>query len=81
MLILGQQGAQWSEDTPFVELTGGLRCPGVTMTKTRMWRDQEVEERGEEEVVWRGREWEGAGRGDSRPGKQEEAGRIVEPGL
>lgn len=82
MLTLDLQGAPWSEDIPSVEWTGDRHCPGVTMTKTRMWREeeQEEEEREEQEGVWRGREWEVAGRGGSRAGNQAGAGKTAEPG-
>lgn len=78
MLTHDLQGARWSEDIPSVEWTGDRRCPGVTMTKTRMWKEEE--EREEQEGVWRGREWEVAGRGGSSHGSQEEAGKTAEPG-
>lgn len=48
------------------------------MTNPRMWREEE--EREEQEGVWRGREWEVAGRGGSRPGNQVGAGKTAEPG-
>lgn len=86
MPTLDLQEARWSDDTPSVESTGGRRCPGVTTTKTRTWKEVEVVveeeegEREEEEVVWRGRGWEGAGRGGSKHGKQEGAGRTAERG-
>lgn len=78
MLILDLQGAQWSEDILSVEWTGDRHCPGVTMTKTRMWREEEEIE--EQEGVWRGSKWEVAGRGGSRPGNQAGAGKTAEPG-
>lgn len=80
MPTLGLQEEQWSEDTPSVEWTGGHRSPGLTMRKIRMWRGEE-EERGLVEGVWRGREWEGAGRGGSKHEKQEGAGRTAGPDL
>lgn len=78
MPTLGLQGAPWSEDTPSAAWTGGHRCPGVTTTRTRTWRGEEVA-REEEAGVWRGRGWEGAGRGGNKHARRAAAGRTAAP--
>lgn len=60
MLTLGLQEAQWSDDTPSVESTGGRHCPGVTTTKTKMWKEGEGEREEGEEVEGEREEEEGA---------------------